>query len=160
MTAKINGSNFTACSNLEGKIPVPTAPKNNLEVTYDPTSGQLIIKGTDSCNDSVKTIHLDIRDVHGVGNYTINYQSKLYYNPDDTPGSGAGSNGALQYLGRHPANSAGIFSTDPQHVGTFTITAFDLEQRRFSATFEMDVYGAYSNKLFKIREGRLNNVSY
>ncbi|MBC3539044.1 hypothetical protein ACFSC6_07275 [Rufibacter sediminis] len=161
MTAQINGRAFTACTNLEGsKIPTPTLPKNNLEVTYDAGNGRLVIRGTDSCNDSIKSLHLDIWDVRGTGSYLLQQQSTLYYNLDNTPGSGAGSNGALQYLGRHPANTPGIFSTGPQHTGTFTVTAFDLGQRRFSANFELDVYSAFSGKVIQIREGRLNNVSF
>ncbi|GGK87621.1 hypothetical protein ACD591_19415 [Rufibacter glacialis] len=161
MTAKVNGRDFTACTNLEGKIPTPTLPKNNLEVLYDATSGQLVIKGTDSCQDSIKTIHLDIREVFAPGSYPIRHQSKLYYNLDNTPGNGAGSNAALQFLGRHPQNSAGLFSTQPNtHTGTFTLTAFDLEKRRFSADFDLQVYDARANKAYHITQGRLRDVSF
>ncbi|MBA9078377.1 MULTISPECIES: hypothetical protein [Rufibacter] len=163
MTAKINGREFTACSILSGsgKSPDITLPKDKLAVTYDAASGNLSIIGTDACNDSTRSIHLTVKNVRTTGTFTLNDESPVYQKLDQTYGSGAGNNGALKFLDRRPyIISHGVFTTDAQHVGTFTVTEFNAEKRRFSANFELEVFDAIAGKGYRITEGRLKDAAF
>ncbi|WP_205500129.1 hypothetical protein [Rufibacter psychrotolerans] len=149
MTARVNGREFTACRGSGKNIALP---KDNVSITYF-TDGRLLIKGSDSCKDTIREIQLDIWGVQGTGTYPIDHLA-------DYTGNAAGSNGTLKFPYFRPLTLQGLLTTSSQHTGRFILTEFDLEKRRLSATFELDVYEPVSGLLYRIREGKLHNAPF
>ncbi|ALI98520.1 hypothetical protein [Rufibacter tibetensis] len=149
MTAVVNGRPFTACRGSGKNIALP---KDNVTITYD-IDKRLLIKGSDSCKDTIRQIHLDIRDVQGPGTYLIDH-------PENLGGNSLGNNGSLKFPYFHPPTLRGNLTTSSQHTGRFILTKFDEKNRRLSATFEMDVYEPNSGFLYRIREGKLQDAPF
>ena len=136
MSAKINGIDWKNCG-------PPTLP--NIGGQYF-QGNYFDIEGTAYCQQGNPDIYMKIFNLADTG----------YYNLGGTTNNRGEVNGPS--IDSH--GSRVRFTTDAIHIGGIQVSKFDITNKKISGTFQFDAFNVDSNKVVKVTDGKINDVTF